>query len=123
MLKDTKGVTLNTDPAALRNYVASYKNINMESFINAVEKDSILKQVPAIQIRVTDNSNLTRTLKLFHKPNDNGATDDQNKPNPYDLERMYATVDDKDFCSVQFFAINRLLKSVRDLGESPRASR
>lgn len=120
VLKDTKGNSVNIDPAVIRNYVASYKDVNMESFIDPVQKDSILKKAPAIQIRVTGNGNLTRTLKLYHKPNDTGSTDDHGKLNIYDIERMYATVDDKDFCSVQFFAVNRLLKSIHDLGGSPR---
>jgi hypothetical protein len=114
-LKKPDGTVVETKQKVLKTYIASYRKITLETYDEPAHKDSVLKTAPAIVIQVSEAAGKTRTVNLYHKPNDTGNTDPEGNVYRYDNERMYATVNDEGFCIVQFYMFNKLLKSRNEL--------
>lgn len=114
VLKDTSGNKLNGDPLRIKSYVVSYKNIHAEDIIKD-SPDSVLKEPPVYTIRVKDSRNKTKSIGLYYKPNHSGKLDDKGNPYRYDIERIYAFTDTRDFLMVQVHIFGKLLKNKEEL--------
>jgi len=101
------------DTLRLTTFMTSFRNINFEAIVNdmdAHEKDSILATTPYCIISVTDTSHVTRSIKTFRKGAAPGEVDDFGKLIPYDLDRLYALVnDDTDFTLIQYYMFDKIL--------------
>lgn len=96
-------------------YLGSFRNISLESFLNENKtlKDSVTSLRPDILIVVRDVQGGKHSAKLWYKKAPADATDLYEKPLDYDLDRMYALVNgDKDFVLVQSFTFDRILKKL-----------
>ncbi len=112
-LSDNKEV-FNYDTLKLLNFLSGFRNLNYEAIINdmdKVRKDSILKSRPFIIITLTDTAGVSKTIKTYHKQGPEGQTDPKGMPLPYDLDRLYASVNDgKDFTIIQYFSFDKVLR-------------
>jgi hypothetical protein len=103
------------DTLKVMNFMTSFRNINFEALLNDMDKhskDSILASVPYCIISVTDTGHTTRTIKTFRKGPAPGESDNLGNPAPYDLDRLYALVNDgKDFTFIQYFVFDKILRT------------
>jgi len=112
-LKDNKEIP-NYDTLKLLNFLSGFRNLNYEALLNdmdKVRKDSILKSTPFIIITLTDTAGVVQSIKTFHKQGPPGQTDPTGLPLPYDLDRLYASVNDgQDFTIIQYFTFDKVLR-------------
>ncbi len=112
-LKDKKEVR-NYDTLKLLNFLSGFRNLNYEALLNdmdKVRKDSILRSQPFIIITLTDTAGEHKTSTTYHKQGPEGQTDPKGVPLPYDLDRLYASVNDgKDFTIIQYFTFDKVLR-------------
>jgi hypothetical protein len=103
------------DTLKVMNFLASFRNINFEALLNDMEtnrKDSILATTPYCIISLTDTNHITQSIKTYRKGAAPGEVDDLGRPAPYDLDRLYASVNDgKDFTFVQYFVFDKILRT------------
>jgi len=102
------------DTIKVMNFLASFRNINFEALLNDMEthrKDSILATTPYCIISLTDTNHTTQIIKTYRKGASPGEMDAIGKPAPYDMDRLYALVNDgKDFTSIQYFVFDKILR-------------
>lgn len=102
------------DTLKMLNFLSGFRNLNYEALLNdmdPVRKDSIIQSPPFIIITLTDKSGIARSIKTYHKKGPEGQTDMQGNPIPYDLDRLYALVnDDRDFTLIQYFNFDKVLR-------------
>ena len=112
-LNDNKEVQ-NYDTLKLLNFLSGFRNLSYEALLNDMDgarKDSILHSQPFIIITLTDTSGVSKTIKTYHKMGRPGQTDPQGTPLPYDLDRLYASVNDgQDFTIIQYFTFDKVLR-------------
>ncbi|TRZ75858.1 MAG: hypothetical protein D4R97_01815 [Bacteroidetes bacterium] len=102
------------DTLKVMNFLASFRNINFEALLNDMEtrrKDSILAMTPYCIISLTDTGHTTQSIKIYRKGASPGEMDDFGIPAPYDMDRLYALVNDgKDFTFIQYFVFDKILR-------------
>ena len=102
------------DTLKLLNFLSGFRNLNYEALLNDMDKarkDSIIASQPFIIITLTDTSGVTKSIKTYHKQGPAGQTDPQGIPLPYDLDRLYALVNDgQDFTLIQYFTFDKVLR-------------
>jgi hypothetical protein len=102
------------DTLKMLNFLSGFRNLNYEALINDMDKfrkDSILASQPFIIITLTDTSGVSKTIKTYHKQGPDGQTDPAGNPLPYDLDRLYASVNDgQDFTLIQYFNFDKVLR-------------
>jgi hypothetical protein len=102
------------DTLKAMNFLASFRNINFEAILNDMDphrKDSIVATAPYCIISLTDTGHVTQSIRTFRKGAVPGTMDDFGKPAPYDLDRLYALVNDgKDFTFIQYFVFDKILR-------------
>jgi len=108
-----KQVIPDFDTLAALNFLTAFRNLNFEAILddfNPHRKDSILSSLPLIIITLTDTSGSTTLMKAFFKEGD-GQTDINGDVIPYDLDRLYALVNNgEDFVLIQYFNFDRVLR-------------
>lgn len=112
-LKDNREVK-NYDTLKLLNFLSGFRNLNYEALLNDIDKsrkDSILNSQPFVIITLTDTAGITTSIRTYHKKGPEGQTDLQGTPMPYDLDRLYASVNaGQDFTLIQYFTFNKVLR-------------
>lgn len=102
------------DTLKVMNFLSAFRNINFEALMNDMDthrKDSILKLTPYCIISLTDTSHFTNTIRTFRKGVTTAEVDAMGNPAPYDLDRLYALVNDgKDFTLIQYFVFDKILR-------------
>jgi len=102
------------DTLKVMNFLASFRNINFEALLNDLEprkKDSILATTPYCIISLTDTSHITQRIKTYRRGASPGEVDDLGRPAPYDMDRLYALVNDgRDFTLIQYFMFDKILR-------------
>jgi hypothetical protein len=103
------------DTLLINKYIAQYRKFTFEYIVTeesfpAARKDSILNSGPFVEISVTTRKGERNTMKGYYRllpgATLNNATDGES---PFDPERIYALINDKDFVLVQYFQLDRLL--------------
>jgi hypothetical protein len=112
-LNDGKEMT-DYDTLKLLNFLSGFRNLNYEALLNDMDKarkDSILGSQPFIIITLTDTAGVSKTIKTYHKNGPDGQTDTRGNIIPYDLDRLYASVNDgQDFTIIQYFSFDKVLR-------------
>jgi hypothetical protein len=102
------------DTLKVMNFLAAFRNINFEALLNDMDehrKDSILATTPYCIISLTDTSHYTNTIKTFRKGAAPGEVNELGNPAPFDLDRLYALVNDsRDFTLIQYFVFDKILR-------------
>ena len=107
-------IVQNVDTLKILNFLSSFRKINFEAVLNDMDKlrkDSILSYPPYCIITLTDTANIQFSIKTYRKAAAPGTVDDFGKPAPYDLDRLYALVNNgKDFVLIQYFVFDKILR-------------
>jgi len=101
------------DTLAALNFLTGFRNLNFESILSNMDpsqKDSILASIPFLIITLTDTGGVSKTIKTYFKEG-YGDVDMDGNVIPYDLDRLYALVNDgQDFVLIQYFSFDRVLR-------------
>jgi hypothetical protein len=112
-LDDQKEVK-NYDTLKLLNFLSGFRNLSFEALLNDMDKarkDSIIKSQPFIIITLTDTAGVSKSITTYHKSGPYGQTDLHGAPLPYDLDRLYALVNEgRDFTIIQYFTFDKVLR-------------
>lgn len=106
----------NIDTLAVKQYLSYFKQLNFESFeveVTPNQIDSILKSTPINILTVTDAAGKANKVSFYTRPNLKKVLDENEKPLPFDPERMDAQMNDgKDFVMLQYFVFGKVLPPV-----------
>lgn len=102
------GENSNTNSSKINTYRASFQELYAEAFVmNSLHTDSILKTKPICEIEVHTLES-EKNIKLYTKATNEKA---------YDVERMYALIDNKDWMIVQRNTFKKILIGRLDFKE------
>lgn len=111
-LQSVTGQPLPFDTAQVRQFISYFIRLGFVEFQNQnPKKDSVLASNPVHVITVQDATGKKNVVKFYHKEGSGVlGTDSIPGGSPYDVDNMYATVNDgKDFVIVQYYAFGKLL--------------
>lgn len=105
------------DTARVAQLLSSFVNLNFDEFMQAVphaENDTSFTQAPRAILRITDTDGKTREVKTFIKY-DNPETQStpestQKMLNDFDVNRLYAIIDNKDTVLIQYYSFDNILQ-------------
>ncbi len=107
-----------TDTAKVGRYVGLFKHVNFEGFADGVSrdvKDSVVRTTPIAIITITDTKGTKDVLKAYLKmvnKRDSLLEDEHGKPVIYDVDRMFAVINNgKDFVVIQHYVFDGILAS------------
>lgn len=113
-LQTATGQALPFDTTAVRQFLSYFIRLGFTEFANNdIHKDSVLETAPAHIITVQDAAGKKNVVKFYLKSGDGViGTDTLPGDQRYDVDNMYATVNDgKDFVIVQYFVFGKLLQT------------
>ncbi len=112
-LIDNLGIP-NYDTLRVMNFLTSFLKIDFEALINDMDKhrkDSILSSPPFHILTLLDTNGVSTTIKTYHKAAYPDAVDEKGRSIPYDLDRLYALVNNgQDFTLIQFLVFDKILR-------------
>jgi len=98
------------DTLLLKDYLSGWRNVNFEAFdyLNAKEKDSVIRSIPETIYRMTKKNGRKIELKAFLKrPGQNMP--DYGKELMYDADRMHGKLNNEpDLVLIQYFMFDKL---------------
>lgn len=88
-------------------YLSYFMNVNFsdETFNTKILTKQLKSQKPLAVLIVTDNNNLSRFVKLYKKSN-------RNEKNGYDLNYLYALINNNDVVIVKYVDFDLILKDI-----------
>lgn len=94
-------------------YLGLFENINYEMIVldevKPEQQDSIRKINPFFTIKVEDVYGKSTKIVALHMPNYKQTVDDKGNPYPYDVDRMYAILNDDVFLIyIQFYTFDKI---------------
>ena len=108
----------NYDTTNLLMYLTFFSNVQFEGFVRKMDnayRDSILSYPPVSIITVSDMSGKTTKLRTFLKPVSEGGYDSEGNPVKYDVDRMYALINDEEqLVTIQYFVFDKLFLIIDD---------
>jgi hypothetical protein len=117
-LSDSKGIAVTDfDTLKAKRYITYYTNINYEALNNDLRKsfkDSALAKGAVHIITLRERNGKVHIVKTYSKPADPNKLDPvTGKPDPEDLERMFALIDEnsRDVALIQYYVFGKLFVS------------
>ena len=111
-LFDNKDIA-NFDTTKVVGFLSMFRNLNYERVLDemkATKRDSILSIPPTNEIVLVDKLGKTHSLKMWKRKADIGQLDLDGNQAVWDLERMYALMNNSEFMvSLQYFSFNDVL--------------
>lgn len=104
------------DTARVAQMLASFTNLNFDEYAKAVPKaelDTTFSKAPRTILRINDRNGNSRELKTYVKynnPDDVYTMPDPEMYNVFDLDRLYAVMDNADTVLIQFFVFDNILQ-------------
>ena len=102
----------NYDSTALKIYLTGFKNIQFEGFeqkITKAAKDSIFNSIPVNIFTCQGVNGEEVVMKSYLKPDSEDRVDIDGKPIIYDVDRMYARINNtNDLVTIQYFVFDEL---------------
>lgn len=104
------------DTARVAQMLSSFANLNFDEYAALVPNAEISTSFasgPGAILRITDTAGVTREVKTYRKysnPDDALAMPDSNLYNVFDLDRLYAVIDNKDTVLIQYFVFDNILQ-------------
>lgn len=104
------------DTARVATLLSSFTNLNFDEYAKAVPKvelDSTFSMAPKTILKITDTEGNTRELKTYIKyvnPDDLTTMPDTTMYQVFDLDRLYAVVDQKDTVLIQYYVFDNILQ-------------
>ena len=110
----TNEIVENYDTLKLLNFMSAFADLRYEALLNDIDphrKDSIINSTPKNILTVVDTNGDSTTMISYNKPNDNRQFDVVGKLYVYDLDRLYALINNKrDFVLIQYFVFDKALR-------------
>ncbi|MDY5970048.1 MAG: DUF4340 domain-containing protein [Bacteroidales bacterium] len=116
LLLNPPSVVNGFDTARVAQLLSSFTNLNFDEYAKVVPKaelDTTFHRAPRTILTITDIDGNRRQLKTFIKyknPDDVLAMPDTNMYQVFDLNRLYAVLDDKDTVLIQYFVFDNILQ-------------
>ncbi len=111
-LFDNKNIE-NFDTMKVVGFLSVFRNLNYERVLDEMKKskrDSILAVQPTNIITLVDKLGKTHSVKMWKRKADIGQLDMDGNQAEWDLERMYALIDNSEYMvSLQYFVFNDVL--------------
>jgi hypothetical protein len=104
------------DSATVKEYLTVFTNVVYDTYVKELKKttvDSIKKTKPFHEIYLKTKTGQRFAIKTFPVKAKEGATDKEGNPLPFDLDFMYATLNDTDFVYVQYYTFDQILKPIQ----------
>ncbi|MBO4307336.1 MAG: DUF4340 domain-containing protein [Bacteroidales bacterium] len=104
------------DTARVAQLLSSFVNLNFDEYARAVPKvelDTTFSRDPRTILRITDVSGKTKELKTYIKysnPDDLRAMPDTTMYEVFDLNRLYAILDNSDTVLIQYYSFDNILQ-------------
>lgn len=104
------------DTARVAQLLSSFVKLNFDEFVKAVPKaelDTTFRSAPRTILRVTDTEGNTSEVKTYVKyanPDDLQNMPDTAMYNVFDLNRLYAVVNNKDTVLIQYYVFDNILQ-------------
>lgn len=104
------------DSARVAQLLSSFVNLNFDEYASAVPKvelDTTFARAPRTILRVTDTEGNTRELKTYIKysnPDDLRSMPDTTMYQVFDLNRLYAVLDNSDTVLIQYYIFDNILQ-------------
>lgn len=108
---DDEKVRIEADSNMLKNYVSLYQNIYYEMIdVEATQEkiDSVTNSTPYFKIKVEGFLGGTNEIVAYHMPNFRQLIGANGEPHKYDIDRMYALLNDELFLFIQFATFDQL---------------
>ena len=116
VLTQTNTTVANFDTARVAQMLSCFANLNFDEFASRVPNsnmDTSFNAGPRTILRITNTDGTTRELKTYLKynnPADSLAMPDNDMYEMFDLNRLYATIDDKDTVLIQYYVFDNILQ-------------
>ena len=114
------------DTARVAQMLSSFTNLNFDEYARAVphaDPAQSVSQTPRAILRITDTDGNTSEVKTYIKydnPDDSKAMPDKELYNTFDVNRLYAIVNNTDTVLIQYYVFDNILQPASFfLGESP----
>jgi hypothetical protein len=104
------------DTARVAQMLSCFANLNFDEFASRVPNsymDTSFNAAPRTILRVTNTEGETREVKTYLKyanPDDTLAMPDNNLYEMFDINRLYAIIDNKDSVLLQYFVFDNILQ-------------
>ncbi|MBR1792610.1 MAG: DUF4340 domain-containing protein [Bacteroidales bacterium] len=104
------------DSARVAQMLISMKNLNFDEYAAVVPNsnmDTSFREGPRNILRITDTASVTHEVKTYIKyinPNDAKAMPDPELYTTFDIDRLYAIIDDKDTVVIQYYVFDNILQ-------------
>jgi hypothetical protein len=104
------------DTARVAQMLSSFANLNFDEFASRVPNsnmDTSFNSAPRTILRITNTDGETREVKTYLKyanPEDSLAMPDTNLYEMFDVNRLYAIIDNKDSVLIQYFVFDNILQ-------------
>lgn len=114
------------DTARVASLLSSLTNLNFDEFAASVPNtnfDTSFAAGPRTILRITDMAGRTREVKTYLKysnPDDRKAMPEESLYNAFDLNRLYAIIDNTDTVLIQYYVFDNILQPASFfLGQDP----
>ena len=102
------------DTLKMLNFLTAFTDLRYESLLDEFDtalKDSIISSPPRNILTLVDKEGNETAITAFYKANFDNTVDPEGKPYPYDVDRLYALVNDKrDFVLIQYYVFDKVLR-------------
>lgn len=102
----------NIDTNKVYQYLANFEKIHYEMIVldekKPEEQDSIRKTKPFFTIKVEDVYGKSTKIVALHMNNYRNTLDDKGNPYTYDMDRMYAILNDDILIYIQFYTFDKI---------------
>ena len=115
-LTQTHTPVANFDTARVAQMLSCFANLNFDEFASRVPNsnmDTSFNAGPRTILRITNTNGTTRELKTYLKynnPADSLAIPENGIYEMFDLNRLYATIDNKDTVLIQYYVFDNILQ-------------
>jgi hypothetical protein len=103
------------DTLAVKQYLSYFQNVGFETFLtdmNIFRRDSILNSPPLCVLTIRDQADQTTELKFFGMEPHREELDANQKPEKFDLDRMYTLINKSQFVVTQYYVFGKLLTDI-----------
>jgi hypothetical protein len=103
------------DTLKVWSFLTAFRDVNFEALLNDLDahvRDSVLASTPFCIITMKDTAGVVSTVRTFHKKAEPGSAEYYGREVPYDLDRLYAQVNNgRDFVLIQFFVFDKIFRT------------
>lgn len=108
---DGSPVNFKFDTLKVKDYISRAKFFGFEAFIldslQQFKRDSLLTQPMVFEMSVLDLNKNKKSFKAYYRQNLEKLLDDNGELYPFDIDRMYAIVDDNEVVLIQFYVVDQ----------------